>query len=253
MNNPAYRNWLRKLGTQILRISLVLHGIECSYDPDKNKRVIAPDTFSRAIKFGVYYSHTFDLIQDKISDGSEVTSILVRIHDLALSNPTGGVTIRECARRIRALTHNAKELGVSVGTYTRTLIENLVKAGKGSLLKVGQALKYQAQIFTNGIDGNNGTSDPGDLNGGLPKNPVSPNNSPINSGEPLPSPEVITETIITMEIEKNQIYTVRCCHLRNYLKPIHLQNKSHLHRARFPHCHPLRKEKWIYNHHVKKI
>ena len=154
---PAVRAWMRKLPTQLLRIALGLHLIECYYDRDKSFKELQQDTLERAVEICRYYRSAFAVVQEKTADSDNASSILLKIWDMATINPNG-VTPREIYRGIKAIGRRAKDVGRSVGAYTIELLLKLVQIGKGKLEKNGRSYRFFAE-FTS------------------PNNPTDPNKS----------------------------------------------------------------------------
>lgn len=154
---PAVRAWMRKLPTQLLRIALGLHLIECYYDQDKSFGELQQDTLERAVEICRYYRSAFAVVQEKTADSDNASSILLKIWDMATINPNG-VTPREIYRGIKAIGRRAKDVGRSVGAYTIELLSKLVQIGKGKLEKNGRSYRFFAE-FTS------------------PNNPTDPNKS----------------------------------------------------------------------------
>ena len=116
---------MRKLPTQLLRISLALHLVECYYNPANSFGELQLATLERAVEVCRYYRSAFAVVQEKTADSDSISSILLKIWDLATINPDG-VTPRDIYRGIKAIGRRAKEAGRSVGAYTIELINKLV-------------------------------------------------------------------------------------------------------------------------------
>jgi len=142
---PAVRAWMRKLPTQLLRIALGLHLIECYYDRDKSFKELQQDTLERAVEICRYYRSAFAVVQEKTADSDNASSILLKIWDMATINPNG-VTPRELYRGIKAIGRRAKDVGRSVGAYTVELLSKLVQMGKGQLEKHGRSYRFFAEF-----------------------------------------------------------------------------------------------------------
>jgi hypothetical protein len=143
---PAVRAWMRKLPTQLLRIALGIHLVECYYDRHKSFGELQLDTLERAVEICRYYRSAFAVVQEKTADSDNASSILLKIWDMATINPSG-VTPREFYRGIKAIGRRAKEVGRSVGAYTVELLSKLVQMGKGKLEKNGRSYRFFATFF----------------------------------------------------------------------------------------------------------
>ena len=197
--NLAIRAWMRKLPTQLLRIALALHLVEY-YDytinhqpltitnsPERNFWELQLDTLERAVEVCRYYRSAFQVVQEKASDTDSISSILLKIWDLGITQPDG-MTPREIYRNIKAIGRRAKELGRTVSAYTLELLSKLVEMGKGKLEKQGRFYRFKA-IFNsppdhppNDDDNPNPTSGPKTPNN---PNPTSGPNPQNNSNPPL--------------------------------------------------------------------
>ncbi len=175
--NPAIRAWMRKLPTQLLRIALALHFIEFYCDRNRNFWELQLDTLERAVEVCRYYRSAFQVVQEKASDTDSISSILLKIWDLAITQ-TNGMTPREIYRHIKAISRRAKELGRTVSAYTLELLSKLVEMGKGKLEKNGRFYRFKA-IFNSPPD-----NPPDDDNPNRPNCPNPPNH-PTGNGEEL--------------------------------------------------------------------
>ncbi len=186
--NPAIRAWMRKLPTQLLRIALALHLVEyydytINHQPSTNSSErnfweLQLDTLERAVEVCRYYRSAFQVVQEKASDTDSISSILLKIWDLGITQPDG-MTPREIYRNIKAIGRRAKELGRTVSAYTLELLSKLVEMGKGKLEKNGRFYRFKA-IFNSPPD-----HPPNDDNSLPPSGPKTPNNSnPPNSPQP---------------------------------------------------------------------
>ncbi|MHC5732661.1 MAG: DUF3987 domain-containing protein, partial [Nostoc sp.] len=78
--HAAIRNWMSKLTTQVLRIALNLHLVECFYSPNsRDITTLQKDTLERAVKLAQYYRSAFHVLQEKVSNSDEISSILLQI------------------------------------------------------------------------------------------------------------------------------------------------------------------------------
>ncbi len=144
-STPAVRAWMRKLPTQLLRIALGLHLVECYYNPANSIGELQLATLERAVEVCRYYRSAFAVVQEKTADSDSISSILLKIWDLATINPDG-VTPRDIYRGIKAIGRRAKEVGRGVGAYTVELITQLVQMGKGTLEKDGRSIRFKAKF-----------------------------------------------------------------------------------------------------------
>ncbi|ACK74138.1 Primase 2 (plasmid) [Gloeothece citriformis PCC 7424] len=164
--NPAIRAWMRKLSTQVLRIALGLHLVDCYFDRSKNIWVLQLDTLERAMEAGRYYSSAFEVIQEKVGNSENISSILLKIWDMSLNVPEG-VTPRDIYRAIKVIGKRAVEMGRSVGAYTIELFTKLVEMGKGIIEKNGRTVRFKGIITP-------------------PQPPNNPNNPPFDPNNPNP-------------------------------------------------------------------
>ena len=141
----AVRAWMRKLPTQLLRIALALHVVECYYHRSLSFGELQLATLERAVEVCRYYRSAFTVVQEKTADSDNASSILLKIWDMATINPDG-VTPRELYRGIKAIGRRAKQVGRSVGAYTVELIAKLVQMGKGTLEKNGRSMRFKAKF-----------------------------------------------------------------------------------------------------------
>ncbi len=144
-SSPAVRAWMRKLPTQLLRIALGLHLVECYYNPALSIGELQLATLERAVEVCRYYRSAFAVVQEKTADSDNISSILLKIWDLATINPDG-ITPRDIYRGIKAIGRRAKEVGRGVGAYTVELITQLVQMGKGTLEKDGRSIRFKAKF-----------------------------------------------------------------------------------------------------------
>lgn len=156
---PAIRVWLRKLSGQLLRIALALHIIECYHQPNRPRHEIQLDTLNRAIKFVKYYRSAFQVVQEFTKDSDDISSILVKIWDLAATSPSG-LAVRDAYRSIKALPRRAKELGRNVAAYTTDLYCQLEKMGQGTVQKCGRLVRFVAIVANAPTTPEGGGADP---------------------------------------------------------------------------------------------
>ncbi|CCQ67019.1 sporozoite surface protein 2 precursor [Crocosphaera watsonii WH 0402] len=127
-----------------------------------------------------YYRSAFQVVQEKASDTDSISSILLKIWDLGITQPDG-MTPREIYRNIKAIGRRAKELGRTVSAYTLELLSKLVEMGKGKLEKNGRFYRFKA-IFNSPPD-----HPPNDDNPNPSNCPKTPNNSNPPSGPKTPN------------------------------------------------------------------
>ncbi len=144
---PAVRAWMRKLPTQLLRIALGLHLVECYYNRALAFEELQLATLERAVEVCRYYRSAFAVVQEKTADSDNISSILLKIWDLATIKPDG-VTPRDIYRGIKAVGRRAKQVGRGMGAYTVELMTKLVQMGKGRLEKNGRSIRFFATFDT---------------------------------------------------------------------------------------------------------
>jgi Protein of unknown function (DUF3987)/Bifunctional DNA primase/polymerase, N-terminal/Primase C terminal 2 (PriCT-2) len=144
-STPTIRAWMRKLPTQLLRIALGLHLVECYFDRDRTFWELQRDTLERAVEVCRYYRSAFSVIQEKAADSECASSILLKIWDLAVTQQNG-VTPRDIYRAIKAIGRRAASVGRDVGAYTFELLSKLVQMGKGILEKNGRTIRFFATL-----------------------------------------------------------------------------------------------------------
>ncbi len=142
---PAIRAWMRKLPTQLLRIALALHLVECYSERQRNFWELQKDTLERALSVCRYYRSAFQVVQEKAANSDSISSILLKIWDMATTQPDG-VTPRDIYRGIKAIARRASELGRQVGAYTLELLSKMVEMGKGKIQKEGRFYRFFAVI-----------------------------------------------------------------------------------------------------------
>ncbi|MBD0261842.1 MAG: DUF3987 domain-containing protein [Tolypothrix sp. T3-bin4] len=141
--HPAIRNWMSKLTTQILRIALNLHMIECFYSPDRDINTLQKETLLRAVKLAQYYRSAFHVLQEKVSNSDEISSILLQIYDRALQS-TSGISARDIYRPMNSIKTRAKSASREPSAYTEDLFKQLVKMGYGEIVRKGRSVKFVA-------------------------------------------------------------------------------------------------------------
>jgi hypothetical protein len=141
---PAIRAWMFKLPGQLLRIALGLHLIECYHDQNRPLWVLQKDTLERAVLFAQYYRSTFHIIQTTATDTDDISAILLKIWDAAVTRHPEGISVRDAYRDIKAIQFRAKDAGRPVGAYTADLFAKLQQMGKGAVVKNGRSIKFVA-------------------------------------------------------------------------------------------------------------
>ncbi len=141
----AIRAWMRKLPGQLLRIALGLHLLECYFDRNKNLWLLEVDTLDRAVEAGRYYRSAFQVVQEKVADSDSISSILLKIWDLAVTSPEG-ITPRDAYRAIKAIARRAAAVGRKIGAYAVHLFTTLVEMGKGIIEKKGRSIRFFAHL-----------------------------------------------------------------------------------------------------------
>lgn len=143
-SHPAIRAWMRKLPTQLVRIALTLHLIECYYDENKPLFEIQKDTLERAVLFAQYYRSAYHVVTELTTDSDDMSSILLKIWDKALTRYPDGITPRDTYRYVKAIQSRAKSAGRDVGAYTIELFDELERMGRGTVKKLGRTTKFVA-------------------------------------------------------------------------------------------------------------
>ena len=154
----AIRAWMRKLPGQLLRIAIALHIIECYYEPLRPRHEIQLDTLNRAVDFCRYYRSAFAVVQQSASDSDSISSILLKIWDMAATSREG-LGVRDAYRSIKALSRRAKELGRNVAAYTIDLYYQLEKMGQGTVQRCGRVVRFVAGIANPPTTPNGGAPD----------------------------------------------------------------------------------------------
>ncbi|NEP56812.1 MAG: DUF3987 domain-containing protein [Symploca sp. SIO2G7] len=144
---PAIRAWMFKLPSQLLRITLALHLIEYYHDRSRNFWEVQVDTLKRAVLFAQYYRNTFQVIQEKAVETDDISSILLKVWDSAVTNAKEGITPRDAYRAIKAIQSRAKAVCRSVSNYTIDLFFKLQQMGKGKVVKQGRLVRFFATGF----------------------------------------------------------------------------------------------------------
>lgn len=145
--HAAIRNWMSKLTTQILRIALNLHLVECFYSPNsRDITTLQKDTLERAVKLAQYYKSAFHVLQEKVSNSDEISSILLQIYDRALQT-SDGVSIRDIYRPLDSIKSRAKAAGREPSAYTHDLFLKLEQMGYGEIVRKGRSVRFIANKF----------------------------------------------------------------------------------------------------------
>jgi hypothetical protein len=143
---PAIRAWMFKLPSQLLRIALGLHLIECYHDQSRSLWTLQKDTLERAVLFAQYYRSTFHIVQTTAVDTADISAILLQIWDKALTRHPEGISTRDAYREIKNIQYLAKEANRAVAPYTADLFGKLAEMGKGTVVKKGRLIKFVANL-----------------------------------------------------------------------------------------------------------
>jgi hypothetical protein len=143
---PAIRAWMFKLPSQLLRIALGLHLIECYHDANRPIWTLQKDTLERAVLFAQYYRSQFQTVQTTAADTDDISAILLQIWDKALTRHPEGISTRDAYREIKAIQYRAKDAGRPVSAYTADLFSKLEQMGKGTVSKIGRQIKFVATL-----------------------------------------------------------------------------------------------------------
>ena len=197
---PAVRIWMRKLSSQILRIALALHTIECFYEPNRPRHEIQRDTLERAIEMGRYYRSAFQVVQEKTADSDSISSILMKIWDLGIANPTG-ILARDAYRAVKAIGRRAKDMGRQVGAYTLELFGKLQEMGRGFVEKDGRQFRFVVKLPEPPPDGDGNNGDGG--GGNPPVGPMPPDND-TQGIEEMVTAVTVPQTSIDQELQVSQ-------------------------------------------------
>jgi hypothetical protein len=114
-----------------------------SYPTSLIGNIFLGNHLNRAVEFGRYYRSVFEVVQESASDSNCVSSVLVKIWDMAATS-ADGLVVRDAYRKIKALPRRAKELGRSVAAYTTDLYYQLGKMGKGVVQRSGRVVRFVA-------------------------------------------------------------------------------------------------------------
>lgn len=131
VKQPAIKAWFRKYTGHVLRIALVLHGMECwGYGSQKDMHVLTPDTLQRAIAVGEFYKQTLFAFQAS-QDTQGIPAIAKRILDYATENG-GKISVRDAYRNIRAIQVAAKKEGIQQSAFTESIFRDIERLGLGT-------------------------------------------------------------------------------------------------------------------------
>ncbi len=145
--NPGIRVWMNKLDTQVLRIALNLHIIECFYYRERRDiNTLQLVTLQRAVKFAQYYRSAFHVLQEKVTDSDDISSILLQIYDRALQQ-ADGVTPRDVYCPSRSIQARAKAAHRECGAYVEDLFRKMEQMGYGQCVRNGRLVKFVASKF----------------------------------------------------------------------------------------------------------
>jgi|GEM_PF-5390925 len=144
--NPAVRAWLAKWATQTMRISLILHAIECFYSQRSLCDPLQKETLLRALTISQYYRNSFEFLQEKVSVNDDISTILMQIIDRA-RNTAGGIKLRDTYRAMRrSIEPLAKEAGVDLSLFTEQLFVKAEAEGYGQIIRSGRTVRLVASI-----------------------------------------------------------------------------------------------------------
>jgi hypothetical protein len=190
---PAIRAWMFKLPTQLLRIALALHLIECYHDSNRDYWSLQKDTLERAVLFAQYYRSSFNVLQETTTQSDDISSILLKIWDKAVKYQDG-ISVRDAYRSIKAIQTRAKQVVRDVCAYTTELFGRLEQMGKGQVVKLGKQIKFVACLTPNNPPpspgGEEGVGEqPYNVSSLLPNSASLPNSAPLHlcTSAPLPN------------------------------------------------------------------
>jgi hypothetical protein len=133
-----------------LRIALNLHLIECFYSPNsRDITTLQKDTLERAVKLAQYYRSAFHVLQEKVSNSDEISSILLQIYDRA-SQTSDGVSVRDIYRPLDSIKSRAKAAGREPSAYTHDLFLKLQQMGYGEIVRKGRSVRFVASKIESG-------------------------------------------------------------------------------------------------------
>ncbi|NEP23086.1 DUF3987 domain-containing protein [Moorena sp. SIO3I6] len=165
--------WMGKMCSHLARLALLLHSIECCYEPDKDLSVITADTMQRAIYLANYYIDQFKIFlslnEDKGGDEPEKTFVGTAQEVYDFVREKGETTISQLRRRFQSRGKKKglgkKQLVSIIGELVKVTSQNPKIRGVISLLSDGETVTYRTK-------GNN----PGGGGGGSkPPEPTPPN------------------------------------------------------------------------------
>lgn len=143
---PAIRAWMFKLPTQLLRIALALHLLECYSNRQLNFWQLQIETLKRAVLFAQYYRSAFHVVQEITTQSDDISSVLLKIWDAAVTKYADGISTRDAYRNIKAIQERAKQAFRSAGAYAAELFAQLERMGKGTVVKIGRQIKFVAKF-----------------------------------------------------------------------------------------------------------
>jgi len=101
---------------------------------ERSRHELQLDTLNRAVDFCRYYRSAFAITQQTATDSDSISSILIKIWDMAATTPFG-LAVRDAYRGVKALQRRAKELGLM--SATRSICTTKRKMGKGVVQRQG--------------------------------------------------------------------------------------------------------------------
>ncbi|MEC4817839.1 MAG: hypothetical protein SAK29_31885 [Scytonema sp. PMC 1069.18] len=104
------------------------------------------------MRFAQYYRAAFQVVQEVTTNSEDMSSVLLKILDLAQSRYFDGITAREAYRRLKILETKAKNADMKVAEYTVGLFRKLEELGKGQPLRGSQKSKVKYQKSGIAID-----------------------------------------------------------------------------------------------------
>ena len=152
ITSASLRTWMCKYPTQVLKIALILHLIECFYSPSKEIELLTEDTLKRALHLGEYYKASFQFLQEKVSNSDDISTTLLQVLDKAKQSPKG-ISTRDVYKPSRSIQGQAKSLGLESGVYVEGLFNQLVEMGYGQIVRSGKAVKFTATSFEDTLKG----------------------------------------------------------------------------------------------------
>ncbi|MBE9160677.1 DUF3987 domain-containing protein [Nodosilinea sp. LEGE 06152] len=143
----AAGGFLGKFAGKILRLALVLHGIECYYNPDKNRGYVSLDTLKRAQQIGLLLRTHF-YYQAGVLGSEDVVGIIDKIHSLAVDAGEDGISPRDVVKGSfkRAVESEAESSSprMSPSDYVKALFSELAAKGLGEIVPSGKSVRFVA-------------------------------------------------------------------------------------------------------------